>query len=635
MAREALWCKGRCQLPGLHAPPCPLACMRPPGHEGRCACEEHMRSPFSIGRESKDPDTFAALLEWCASRGGPDLAMSLRRQGLSTLAIVHGATPEQLLAAGAPPEAVAAETQRQAGVVALALRAPEPEVVKEGARFRADHPVLRPTKGGRLDLAIAAAAPGCREQTLRALREDMYAPSAKATQDSVWNTWRAIAAAWDVKPLPLTGDTVLRVVASLKAGRYRAPQQYVSRARVEHVRVARRSPSPYAKLCIRDALRSARRGIGPAEYKDSVQFEKLIPAISYSTPEGAAAMPLGRPIDPAAMVVLGTWWFARGIELSAARAYHTRVTPETVTAGWTLPVSKRDVAALGEDRVHGCCCGPAGIAPLCPFHTMKQYRELLLKVFGDDAFHPERDLPLFPDRDGNPMSKHAVRDAIASVIAKSGEPLTRPGPTGEAKQRFGEHVLRVIGAQYLAAKHVEMYRIQLYARWGSDAVQRYVQEAPLVGQCDVAAEVMLTPSLKDVALSVSELRHDTPDTKVLAQRVADRHQGDIRALQDAVELISRRLQAMEEAEALPEQGCVRNTKSGVVHRVLCANKDIPRNCWQARCPWKFGTSRDAERCEKPGKDEVRCERCFPENAATRLATAGAESEDEAWAGTAP
>ena len=68
---------------------------------------------------------------------------------------------------------------------------------------------------------------------------------------------------------------------------------------------------------------------------------------------------------------------------------------------------------------------------------------------------------------------------FSSAIALTDTPLTRPGPHGEPLPRFGEHVCRVSGAQFLSRLGYSLEAIQLIGRWGSDAVKRYIQEAPL------------------------------------------------------------------------------------------------------------------------------------------------------------
>ena len=206
--------------------------------------------------------------------------MLLRAAGIGTLAAARAADPEALVAAGVDTPTLVESTRDLAGARAQPEQATPTMALK---RLRTDHPKVKPTTGGRLELALAAAAsPESRAEALEELREDMYANSSQASRDSVWITWRAIAQAWRVPPIPLTAEVVTSVCASLKKGGHRSAQQYVSRARLEHVRTLRRSPSPAAKLAIRDCLRSARRGIGPSALKDAPAFEKIGETAAYA-----------------------------------------------------------------------------------------------------------------------------------------------------------------------------------------------------------------------------------------------------------------------------------------------------------------------------------------------------------------
>ena len=72
------------------------------------------------------------------------------------------------------------------------------------------------------------------------------------------------------------------------------------------------------------------------------------------------------------------------------------------------------------------------------------------------------------------MSKSITRAALRAAISAIGEPLLRPDALGVMRQRFGEHVCRVVGAQFLARHGIELILIQLFARWGFDSVLRYV-----------------------------------------------------------------------------------------------------------------------------------------------------------------
>ena len=183
------------------------------------------------------------------------------------------------------------------------------------------------------------------------------------------------------------------------------------------------------------------------------------------------------------MVVMGTWWMARGVELSFALTCHVRLDPSRRQVGWLLAASKRDPQALGEERVHRCSCDEdASLTDICPYHVTVAYFALLREHFGDSFSASARRLPLFPDRHGSALSKGAVIGAIREVAAQAGEPLVRSDGVGNERHRFHEHVLRVTGAQFLARAGLELLLIQLFARWGSAAVLRYVQQAPLSNQ---------------------------------------------------------------------------------------------------------------------------------------------------------
>ena len=78
------------------------------------------------------------------------------------------------------------------------------------------------------------------------------------------------------------------------------------------------------------------------------------------------------------------------------------------------------------------------------------------------------DGPLIPRRDGHVMTKDQVirfyRD-LALAVGFEG--------------RIGGHSARVAGAMRMAFAHHTEWTIQVFGRWGSDAVLRYVREALL------------------------------------------------------------------------------------------------------------------------------------------------------------
>ena len=102
---------------------------------------------------------------------------------------------------------------------------------------------------------------------------------------------------------------------------------------------------------------------------------------------------------------------------------------------------------------------------------------------GQDQAHC---LPLFPTASGGVLSKAQVVHALREGIATTSTPLVAVDTSGVQRQRFGEHVARVAGAQALARAGVDISLIELIGRWGSSAARRYVQQAALEVQPLVA-----------------------------------------------------------------------------------------------------------------------------------------------------
>ena len=87
--------------------------------------------------------------------------------------------------------------------------------------------------------------------------------------------------------------------------------------------------------------------------------------------------------------------------------------------------------------------------------------------------------PLFPCHNGSPLSHKATLAAVRAAAITAGEAPTRKvGPL--ELERFGEHCMRVSGAQHITLSlRWELFVVQLFGRWGSMAVARYVQDTPL------------------------------------------------------------------------------------------------------------------------------------------------------------
>ena len=106
---------------------------------------------------------------------------------------------------------------------------------------------------------------------------------------------------------------------------------------------------------------------------------------------------------------------------------------------------------------------------------------MIIGAFGRDIEDPVRAFPLFH---GATLHKHHVVAAYREVIAHAGVSTTK------IRQRFAGLVCRVVGASWLFEHLKELYLVQLFARWGSKSIERYIQSAPLRTQSTFAAQVL-------------------------------------------------------------------------------------------------------------------------------------------------
>ena len=644
--------RARCTLPGHGRKACFSRCALPVEHVGRCCCALHDADPWAEPVNTDplaSPNTpnlavdssFGDLLTALAANNAVDQALPLWRAGFKTLKQAVDAGKTALVRAGLPLE------------VASALVLGMPSVAPTGESFdypdeggsasapepsRPDHPALAFTARGKRTAADAKLSTHQgREAALKRIDGLCYARSAHGARCSMWSTWVHFAVThWGLQPLPLTARLVRCMAASFKTGGYRAVEQYFSRARQEHLRVIGDPPGEHVEDAIKMYTRACRRGIGPSEFKDSFRFESLAGIRALLLPpsrEDISNLQEDQCMWPAAMVVMGTWWMARGIELSFALTCHVRLDPSRRQVGWLLAASKRDPQALGEERVHRCSCDEdASLTDICPYHVTVAYFALLREHFGDSFSASARRLPLFPDRHGSALSKGAVIDAIREVAAQAGEPLVRSDGVGNERHRFHEHVLRVTGAQFLARAGLELLLIQLFARWGSAAVLRYVQQAPLSNQQGVAQAAIRGLTLQEVDRLAPMMIKDHPTKPPAAVRRAvidSALEVEVRdmsatmlvnynALDERLQVIEASLAEVDTTRPGPTVG-VRRTRTSKLHKVSVGLHDnAARPILTTACGWRYGgVPHIIEQLGvTPGVEQLgasRCYRCFPED----------------------
>ena len=183
--------------------------------------------------------------------------------------------------------------------------------------------------------------------------------------------------------------------------------------------------------------------------------------------------------------------------------------------------------------------------------------------------------PLFPHPEGRHLTKHEVTCIIREVIKLTGTTMQRPGPLGEARDRFGEHVMRVSGAQLMARANIELYIIQLYGRWGSWAIERYVQESYLHGPTNVAKAVVDNLEGALVA-SGQEL------TKVIMDSEDAAHMTNSEITKLIEESVHSAVANMRKFIGNPD------STANIAHLPAISEQCAQSTFWHAACGWPYG-----------------------------------------------
>ncbi|CAK9008890.1 Hypothetical protein SCF082_LOCUS10063 [Durusdinium trenchii] len=349
----------------------------------------------------------------------------------------------------------------------------------------------KPYGRGSAEAAIAAAQDpqACRAE----LSKDIMAESTKgpaASRQKLWATL-AVTAGWS-DPFHLDPNMIFTVMGALKTGGYRSAQLYLDTAKNCHIALGQ----PWdcqLQQAYRSAVRSCKRGVGhpkQAAHLPLVQVAELL---------GDSALAPGGPTHPVSATILASWWLLREIEASRARRKHVTIEIAALKASWRLPSSKTDQAALGATRSHTCACSVHTIR-LCPFHVLLEHLDRL-----PDG--PEQ--LLFPAKDGLESTKKGWADTFEAIAKR----LQLPTVHDNGARAYTGHSARVTGARFMAMRNIELWRIQLFGRWGSDVFLHYIQDAPVAQLDRLALESTAAMSVRKAQEELSTLQQRIKDCK--------------------------------------------------------------------------------------------------------------------------
>ena len=104
------------------------------------------------------------------------------------------------------------------------------------------------------------------------------------------------------------------------------------------------------------------------------------------------------------------------------------------------------------------------------------------------------DILLFPNVFGKAVSKFDMTKALQEVAVSTGTEIFRQ----DGVLVVTSYSLRVTGAQFLTRLGLSKWGVQLFGRWGSDAVLGYIRDTPLCNLAAVAPRLMQKKELEEV-----------------------------------------------------------------------------------------------------------------------------------------
>ena len=206
-------------------------------------------------------------------------------------------------------------------------------------------------------------------------------------------------------------------------------------------------------------------------------------------------------------------------------------------------------------------------------------------------------LPAFPNLQGTVISKESVVLTVEAMAVKLGENLTND----DGSRRFTGHFFRVLGAQHMAAKGIQIAVIQLMARWQGDVVLRYVQESPLA---------IITQDYK-VGCAEENLRTLITGLKAKSQASIQKFMElkipNIADIKDEINDLGRRIDSVEN----PGYVCNGTITTGKVHLPKLEGISFPARDWRCKCGFKHGLTQVIRVKELPDDWKRICSKCFP------------------------
>ena len=304
---------------------------------------------------------------------------------------------------------------------------------------RGDIPVRRDGRRACKRTALQAALPENQVESLADLDGAILARSSEGPFRSRVRTWVDLTAAWALPAWPISLDSVRKVAASLRRGRYRSAQNYFDAAVTYQEHFRGESVDPLLRRALRRYAKAVVRGLAGSKLKAIFPAMRLEPLLDTSPASAAEPWNPFLVAHAADALLLAVWFMLREIEFAAART-------EDIQAGeaWVLlriPLHKTAQGGGREltARQLRCACGVRS-RPMCPAHAaMRHVSRLKVAGFGAAAGRCSRTRRAPPAGGGGDPHDGGSRGPPRAAVRRPRGEASRGGVAGIQRSADGDH----------------------------------------------------------------------------------------------------------------------------------------------------------------------------------------------------
>ena len=213
----------------------------------------------------------------------------------------------------------------------MAVR-PQKSAKKQRKDFNEVQNFKRGSKQEVIDLIQTDAG---KHEVLEDLMSNIHSSGSEGQREGLWSTWTDFHRAWfhNESFLPLTVTILYAVSSCFRRGTYRSFSNYLDMARQMHVGEGYEW-SDLLKLTARRCSRAVARGQGPAIHAAVFSMVVVASYIDGLVPIHTRCAPIvpGGPAWPFHMLIIGSYFMLREIELASARFEDIVIDPSTKIA---------------------------------------------------------------------------------------------------------------------------------------------------------------------------------------------------------------------------------------------------------------------------------------------------------------